>query len=85
MSDMAMQRAMAVKARYESYLLRKANVLSVGVGYRERRGKLTDQVVLVVNVSRKLPRNQLHPEDIVPSTIEDVPVDVRETGPLRAF
>jgi hypothetical protein len=85
MSDIAMKRALTVKARYEAKLLRKANVLSVGVGYRERRGGLTDEVVLVVNVSRKLPRNQLPPEDIIPSTIEDVPVDVRETGILRAF
>jgi hypothetical protein len=85
MSDIAMKRVLTVKARYEAKLLRKANVLSVGVGYRERRGGLTDEVVLVVNVSRKLPRNQLPPEDIIPSTIEDVPVDVRETGILRAF
>jgi hypothetical protein len=84
MSDDMLRRAIEVKERYLEQLLGKANVLSVGVGYRQRGGRLTEEVVLVVNVTRKVPLRQLRPEDVVPPTIEGIPVDVQETGPLRA-
>jgi hypothetical protein len=79
------QRAIDVKARHEADLMRKANVLSVGVGYREKQGQLTDEVVLVVSVTHKVPRSKLPPQDIVPPVIEGIPVDVRETGTMRAL
>jgi hypothetical protein len=85
MSDEALQQAIAVKARHESQLMQKANVIGVGVGYRERGGKLTGEVALVVNVTRKLPRYRLDPEDFIPNDIEGVPVDVREIGQMRAL
>jgi hypothetical protein len=85
MSERALQQAIAVKARHEARLMRKANVVGVGVGFREQGGKLTDQVALVVNVTHKLPRDQLAPEDLIPAEIEGVPVDVRETGEIRAL
>jgi hypothetical protein len=84
-SEDAVQRAVEVKTRNEARLLGLANVLSVGVGFRERHGQLTEEVVLVVSVARKVPRSQLRPDDIIPPAIEGVPVDVRETGPLRAI
>jgi hypothetical protein len=85
MSEKAIQQAIAVKARHEARLMQKANVIGVGVGFREQGGKSTDQVALVVNVTHKLPRDQLAPEDIIPTEIEGVPVDVRETGEIRAL
>lgn len=85
MSEKAVQQAIAIKARHEARLMQKANVVGVGVGFREEGGKLTDQVALVVNVIRKLPKDQLAPEDLIPTEIEGVPVDVRETGEIRAL
>jgi len=41
----AILRAQTVEERHESQLLKKANAVSVGIGYRERRGQLTDEVV----------------------------------------
>jgi len=84
-SEDVLQRASEVKTRHEARLLRKANVLSVGVGYRQRHGQLTDEVVLVVSVSRKMRRDQLQSDDIIPGYIEGIPVDVQETGVLRAM
>jgi hypothetical protein len=80
----AIQRVLAVKARHESELMRKSNVIGVGVGFREKAGQLTEEITLVVNVSHKLPRSQLAPQDIVPAEIEGVPVDVREIGEIRS-
>jgi hypothetical protein len=80
----AYQKVMAVKEKYEEDLLNRANVDGVGVGLRMRGGELTDEVVLVVMVTRKVPRTQLAPEDFVPSEIEGVPVDIQEIGYVRA-
>lgn len=60
----------------------KANVVGVGIG--RRQGMQGEEMVLVVMVSRKVPRRQLHPEDIIPQEIEGVSVDVREVGELAA-
>jgi hypothetical protein len=83
-SEEAIQRVLAVKARHESELMRKSNVIGVGIGFREKAGQLTEEITLVVNVTRKLPRSQLAPEDFVPREIEGVPVDVREIGEIRS-
>ena len=82
--DEAYQIAVSIQERYEEALLAKANVVGVGVGLRMRAGELTDDVVLVVMVTRKVPRAQLAPEDYVPPEIEGVPVDIQEIGHLKA-
>jgi hypothetical protein len=84
-NESAVLRAMEVKARYEVALLKKANVVGVGVGFREVGGELTYEVALVVSVTRKLPATQLSPQDVIPDRIEGIPVDVRETGTIRAL
>jgi hypothetical protein len=78
------ERIKAVKRSYEPMLLAKPNVVGVGIGYRIARGHQTDTAAIVVMVSRKLPANQLKPDELIPSTIEGVPVDVQETGALHA-
>ncbi len=74
-----------VKRRHEQELMRKANVVAVGVGYCTRGGVQTKQVGIVVSVKNKVPLSTLNPKDIIPAKIEDVPVDVVETGPIRAL
>jgi hypothetical protein len=85
MSDPSVQRAVEVKGRHEQELLRKANVVAVGVGYRRRAGVPTREVCIVVSVKNKIPESELKPRDVVPARIEDVPVDVVETGEMRAL
>ena len=48
-------RILAVKAKYEDQLLRKRNVVGVGIGLRQRDGKWTDEMVLTVLVRRRWP------------------------------
>ena len=79
------EKASAVKRAYQAELMSKANVVGVGVGQRQKGGSKTDEVALVVMVSRKLPLASLAPDDILPSEIEGLPVDVQEVGELRAF
>jgi hypothetical protein len=85
MSQDAIQHAMEVKRRHEAELMRKANVVAVGVGFRTRGGQRTDEVSLVVSVKTKVPASQLKQGDAIPASIEGIPVDVVETGEIRAL
>ena len=85
MSQATIQHVMEVKSRHEKELMRKPNVVAVGVGFRTRGGARTDEVCLVVSVKAKLPTSQLKHADAIPSSIENVPVDVVETGEIRAL
>ena len=85
MSDPAIQRALEVKRRHERGLLRKANVVAVGVGFCKRGGVSTKEVCIVVSVKNKVPLSELKPRDVIPAQIDDVPVDVVETGEIRAL
>jgi len=76
----AYRRAQRVRQESLDELMRKANVVGVGVGFRMVHGRRTKQVVLVVMVDSKVPLADLRPADIVPDEIQGVPVDVQETG-----
>lgn len=78
------ERAARVKDAFETQLLAQSNVIGVGVGLREREGELTDEIVLVVMVTKKLPGTEIEPEDFIPSEIQGVPVDVQEVGEIAA-
>jgi len=84
-SQEAIARAQAVKAKYERDLLRKRNVVGVGVGFREHAGQMTDEVCIVVSVRVKLRPDQLAPQDALPTQLDGVPVDVKATGAFRAL
>jgi hypothetical protein len=77
------ERLRRVKMRHEGALMRKANVVGVGIGFRRRRGELTDEPAIVVSVTHKVPRSQLDAEDVVPQELDGVPVDIEAIGRLR--
>jgi len=83
--DGELDRVRAVKSAHEAELMRKANVVGVGIGLRRRNGEVTGEPAIVVSVTHKVPRSQLAPTDVVPDQIEGVPVDVQAVGRLRAL
>ena len=85
MSDQSIyERVKAVKEAHEAALMQKANVVGVGVGLRIRGGTYTDETAIVVMVTHKVPIEELAPDDFIPAEIEGVPVDVQESGEIRA-
>lgn len=80
-----MIRVRAVKAAYEKELLRKANVVGVGIGLRRQGGRPTGELSIVVSVTHKVPLEELDPQDVIPRELEGVPVDVQAVGRLRAL
>lgn len=79
----AIDRALAVKAKAKADLLSRANVIGLGIGLKTVGGEKTEQIALVVLVSRKLPPSALGAHDRLPSEIEGVPIDVQEVGEIR--
>lgn len=65
---------------HESRLMQLANVTGVGTGRDEQSG----EDVIVVFVSRKVPRAQLRAEDVVPAELDGVPVHVLAVGDVTA-
>lgn len=57
----------------------------MGIGRKTIAGEETDQLAIVVDVVRKLPENQLKKEEIIPKSLEGVPVDVQEVGVIKAL
>lgn len=74
--DLAFRTAQAVKARYQSQLLAKPNVVSVGIG---RRTGGTDPVI-IVSVTQKVPLAELSDRGRVPQSLDGITVQVEEIG-----
>jgi hypothetical protein len=75
-----LDRARTVKRAHETELLAKANVVGVGVGFKQSRGKPTRDVAIVVMVKRKVSLAELGPGETLPKEIEGIPVDVQPVG-----
>ena len=80
-TDPALERARQISRAHSDALLAKPNVVAVGVGYRE--GSHTE-LMLVVMVKQKLPSSALAEDEIVPSEIDGLPVEVRVVGDVSA-
>jgi len=74
-----------VKDQYIEILMSKAHVVGVGIGFAERGGIRTEEMSLIVMVDRKLPAEALGPDDMIPSEIEGVKVDVQMVGEIGAL
>jgi len=74
-----------VRSRFEAELLKKANVTSVGIGYKIQNGVRLDEKSITVGVAKKQPVAMLDQKDVIPSAIDGIKTDVVETGTIRAF
>ncbi|MGW7075515.1 hypothetical protein [Streptomyces sp. NPDC054866] len=68
--------AQQARSLHEDRLMKLANVTGVGIGKDEDTGA----DVIVVFVTRKVPRDRLRDEDVIPEALEGVPVRVLAIG-----
>ncbi|MDK1045817.1 MAG: hypothetical protein QGM45_09065 [Anaerolineales bacterium] len=80
-TEPALKRARQILRTNSDQLLAKPNVVAVGVGYRAGS---PSELVLVVMVKQKLPESALAEDEIVPSDIDGLPVEVRMVGEVNA-
>lgn len=81
---MEIKDVISAQKKHEKSLFKKTNVVSVGCGYRFKNGKQTSEIGLIVGVSKKLPVASLFSQDVIPSVLDGVPVDVHETGLIQS-
>lgn len=72
------------RSRVQVELLRRKNVVGVGVGFKEKGGQKTDEICLVVLVEKKVPKQELTPDDLVPEKMQGIRTDVKEVGRIVA-
>ena len=63
-----------VKQKYEDRLMDLPNVTGVGIGEKE------DKEVIKVFVTKKIPKSDLQPQEVIPKSLEGWEVDVEEMG-----
>lgn len=61
-------------------LLKRANVVGVGIGYKQIDRKYTREPALVILVDKKVPAHALNRQEAVPKQIGGLPTDVVEIG-----
>ncbi|MBI4352452.1 MAG: hypothetical protein HY593_00850 [Candidatus Omnitrophica bacterium] len=67
----------------ETKLLKKSNVVGVGIGEKIKDGKRTGRTCLRVYVEKKLAKERLSKNDLVPSHLSEIETDVVEVGKIR--
>jgi len=72
------------KEAHQGSLLARPNVVGVGVGLRQRAGRILDEVCVVALVRRKRAAGSLAAEAMIPQEVGGIPTDVLEVGDLRA-
>lgn len=80
-----MKQVKRIKEKYEKELLVKENVVGVAIGFKRTGGKKTNELAVVVDVSRKVAESDLAERDIVPEKLDGIRTDVVETGLIRAL
>jgi hypothetical protein len=81
----AIQSVREVLSGARAQLQERAHVVATGVGLKQAAGQATATPCIVCSVAKKLTRSHLGSRDCVPETLDGVPVDVVETGPIRAL
>ncbi|NLM97937.1 MAG: hypothetical protein GX175_10095 [Halanaerobiaceae bacterium] len=66
--------------RYKKSILKKKNVIGVGFGYKERKGRTTEEEALIVLVKKKVPVSKISKKEIIPQRVQEYKTDVIEIG-----
>jgi len=80
-----MEEVKRVKAAYEAELMGKSGVVALAIGYRYVDGEKTDELCIICYVVKKKSIEELKGHEIIPREIEGVPIDIVESGRIRAL
>ncbi|MGI6575164.1 MAG: hypothetical protein ACOX3A_04800 [bacterium] len=78
-----MERFRKVLEKAKRIFLAKPSVVGVGIGYKETELQKTDQMSLVVYVTKKKRQRELTPKEIIPHALDSMPTDVVEIGEIK--
>ncbi len=78
-------RMRSILSTHRRQLLKRANVVATGIGYKETGGTKTDRLCIVCSVKEKVPPARLAEQEMVPAAVDSAPTDVIQTGVIRAL
>ncbi len=67
-----------VRQRHEDRLMRLPNVIGVGIGERD------GTEIIKVFVTHKADQASLPPDEVIPDSLDGVPIEVEEIGEVKA-
>lgn len=76
----AIEQILAVKNKTQAGLMKKKNVIGVGIGFKETKNQASGTLSLVILVTRKMDFSKLEAPDLIPAEIDGVPTDVKAVG-----
>lgn len=88
--EIMLAKSAEVKQAREPELLAYSNAVGVGLGFKMINGKETKDVAVVVYVEKKIAREKLPADELIPETLpvpetsEEIKTDVVETGRIEA-
>jgi len=71
-----------IKKQHEEEFLQRANVVGIGMGFKQIKGKWTKKKAIICFVEKKKDLPELMAVDVVPKKIEGVTTDIIEVGEL---
>ena len=78
-----MRKIESVLSFYENQLLKKKNVVAVGLGYKKINDQKTDIYGIICSVSKKVNLKTLKKRDRIPKKMDGILTDVIETGIIK--
>jgi len=77
-SQKMLKRARTAKTNLKQILKHHPDVMGMGIGYRERNGKLNNRCCIRVHVRKKFLAHLMPPQRRLPEEIDGIPIDVIE-------
>jgi len=81
--DLTAIRSVLQENRFE--LLARSNVVATGIGYKTTKEERRPTLSIICSVIKKSPASSISTREMVPTTVNNIPTDVVETGPIRAM
>ena len=82
--DIQLAKIQQVKEAKEEGILELPNVVGLGIGYKEKKGKTTNETCISVYVRKKVAAKSLESHQQVPKALDEVKTDVIEVGDIEA-
>ncbi len=79
------ENARRILSEVRADLMARPNVTATGIGWKITNGQKTDTLALVCSVESKQAKDNLLESEQIPASIQDIPTDVRVTGPIHAL
>lgn len=83
-TDIQLAAIQEAQRTHEADLLKHANVVGVGIGLKEVKGKETGEACVQVYVEKKLDKKELPPDALIPAALDGVKIDVKAVGRIEA-